>query len=291
MSWMDKPTCLVNIPEECDYLLTIDENGQSSNFNSIKNKVLNGEPITDTEKVLCLTGVIMSVEEYINNLRPKFNYLKEKYWENGEWFNPKIKKNERIHFHSTDLPNIRNRRNCMRKLTDEDVANFIQELSVTMEQLDFKVISICTDNYKVVKKYNTPIEHYYFATTLLLERFVYFLNRRQANGIVVFESRAKSDNKQLINCIEIMTEGTWYTQAYSFQKSIIGIYFNPKRPINNCLKSYVGIELVDLVGYPIYKHFLAQLKGTEYNGRDWKLIEKKFDGYPNYMGWGLKITP
>ena len=176
--WTTKPTPLITIPNEVDYLLMIDESGQSSNFNKIIHKVRNNIDLTDSEKVLCLTGVIISRNEFITKLKPGINNLKNKYWVDGNWYNPKINRIERVHFHSVDLRNINNKRNAIRLLNDDAYTNFINDLSNLIDNLDFKVISICIDNTKLCNKYKNPMDNYDYATKLLLERFVIFLRKK-----------------------------------------------------------------------------------------------------------------
>src|SRR5690554_5666869 len=210
MGWEKEPTILEYIPNDCEYILMVDESGQSNNFKNIKNKVISNQELTDSEKVLCLTGIIISVEEYVNNLIPEFNALKERYWENGLWFNPKYQKEEKVHFHSTDIGNIKSRRNCMRKLSDEEMTNFVQDLTKVIEELDFKIVSICLDNKKLIHKYYNPYNNYLYATQLLFERYCLFLDNQKTKGIVVFESRDKEDNRQHKTCIDLLSKGTIY---------------------------------------------------------------------------------
>lgn len=287
--WEKEPIPLITIPD-CDYILMIDENGQSSNFKNIEKKIKNKQKLDETERVLCLTGVIISAEEYINNLKSSFNNLKEKYWENGNWFNSKRRRHEKIHFHSVDFGNIKNRRNCMRLLSNKEMTNFVEDLSIEIKNLKFEIVSICIDNYKFINRYTNPFNQYHYSTSLLLERFGKFLNEKKKTGVIVFESRAHQDWKQLNNVKKILKCGNYYNSAYIFQ-NILGCFFNPKRPINTALKSYVGIELVDLVGHPIYKFFLSKVKGKKYSGRDWQMVEKKMSNYPRYQGYGLKHIP
>lgn len=290
MGWEKEPTILEYIPNDCEYILMVDESGQSNNFKNIEKKVISNQELTDSEKVLCLTGIIISVEEYVNNLIPKFNALKERYWENGLWFNPKYQKEEKVHFHSTDIGNIKNRRNCMRKLSDEEMTNFVQDLTKVIEELDFKIVSICLDNKKLINKYCNPYNNYLYATKLLFERYCLFLNNQKTKGIVVFESRDKEDNRQHKTCIDLLSKGTIYVKTKKFRR-INGVYFNPKRPIQDKTKSYVGIELADLVSHVIFKMFIAKIKNSSYNGRDWQVVEKKLINYPDYNGYGLKFIP
>ena len=290
--WTTKPTPLITIPNEVDYLLMIDESGQSSNFNKIIHKVRNNIDLTDSEKVLCLTGVIISRNEFITKLKPGINNLKNKYWVDGNWYNPKVNRIERVHFHSVDLRNINNKRNAIRLLNDDAYTNFINDLSNLIDNLEFKVISICIDNTKLCNKYKNPMDNYDYATKLLLERFVIFLRKKVKTGTVIFESRQKQDKRQLSIVLDLLNNGDEYiSEDYNGFGRIHSVYFCPKIPPQNPLHSYVGIELVDIVTYPIYKYFLSTLNGTTYSGRDWKMVEKKLDNYPNYFKYGLKFIP
>lgn len=289
--WWEKPQLPDTIPEDIDYIMFVDENGQSSSFESIKKKIRNNIPLDTTEKYLCLTGVVISVDEFIR-AKNLFKELKCKNWQDGQWHNPTIKRIECVHIHSSDFNSVKNRRNAMRLLNDEQILDFMSDLTQLIASLDITVISSFIDNEQFIATYKNPIEVYHLATTFIFERFVMHMNtvNKNSKGIVVFESRKEQDKRQLEFAAELIFEGSTCMSAYQL-RIINAIYFSPKMHLTEKNNSYIGIELADIVSYPVYKYCIEYINNRSFNRDDWLAVEKKLCRYPNYIGYGLKFFP
>jgi len=110
--------------------------------------------------------------------------------------------------------------------------------------------------------------------------------RYDKKGAVIFESRGKKENKKLLEHIDMIInhKGTEFISSKELSSKINGVYFN--RKISKRNRPYYGIEIADLSSYPIHRYVKFDTKG-----RDFKTIEVKIIGYPNYYGKGLKIFP
>lgn len=295
--WKNKPTECTDIdPREISYIMTIDENGTSSNFNSVFKKVQAGETLNSDDRYFTMTGVIIQTNS-LNNFYHEINSIKDRYWQNGCWYNKKKGRLEKVHFHTNEFRTFQNRKKAFKQLNKESYDNFIRDISLLILNTNFEVISInfCLQTMarKYVKKVYNP---YTYGMQLIIERFAMFLNNKRKKGIIILESRrnnknSKPDNFVLHKAVEFISTGkTTLPKPHdiSLFRNIKGVFFNPKLSAkDNYLKSYPTIELADLASYPIYKKF----KDKSYNGRDWQIIERKLYKYPNYIGKGLKIFP
>lgn len=290
--WKTKPIEIFELPEDVEYIFIIDENGSFGNFKYLVDKYHNGYRLSDIEKHFTLTGVFISREEYLS-WKNKLDAIKERYWENGTWFNKRKNREEKIHFHSSDA--FSNNPKVPFNLGKESHSNLINDITEAIDSTDFKIISsnICIET--LFEKYKKPYDPYKISIEFVLERLLLKLNKTMTNAIVIFESRSCDNNKKGDNVVhrksvEFLSSGNAiYGQLdTNLLRRIKGVYFNPKINSQDSLKSYELIELADLVTYPIYKSFKSSF---ELERKDFKIIERKFDCFPNHRGYGLKIFP
>lgn len=290
--WKVKPIELEEIPDDIDYIFVIDENGSFGNFKALVNKYKCGYRLENVEKYFTLTGILISCDEYVS-WKQKINDVKNKYWQDGCWYNKKKNKVEKIHFHSSDT--FSRHPKAPFNLSKESFNNLMMDIVNCIDTTNFKIISSNINIQALMEKYGNPFDPYTISIEFILERLVLKLRKLDSNAIVVFESRKcqdnlKGDNKVHRKAIEFYSTGkAMYGNMDSLMlRKIKGIYFNPKLNTKDCLNSYEFIELVDLVTYPIYKMFKTNF---EQERKDYKIIEPKFDNYPNHNGHGLKIFP
>lgn len=275
------PKQLDFFPEDSDYVIFLDENGDSNMKWIINNFDENAEPPKDYSS-FCLTGILMKKEAFYHASNT-LTELKKKYWKDG-LYKYSESDMERVCFHSRE---IRRRTDAFsNNVIDFDA--FIADLSVALESLDMTVYSVFINKYYHYYYYREKAKPVYsLAVEFILERI---LNQSTGNNCftVMLEARAsgKKEDVDVLNDIRsIKMKGTYYVSSRMF-KQIKYVSFNPKRPRENLKVSYVGLEIADLCSYPIYNY----CKGNR-TGRDFKMIEKKFGNYPNYKGIGLKIFP
>jgi len=285
--WSKRPTILYQFPDFIDYIMFVDENG-TSDLKGVRKKIQSGTQIPIGEQFFTVTGVIIHRPDF-PQIRKNFTQLKNSYWENGLFFYPKAQRQKRVCFKSND---IRNRSGPF----DPTIINynlFIHDLSNLVIQSPYKIMSANLDKAMHICKYRSnACNPYELCLTFIIERFAKFsLVPQKAKGVLVLESRGKKEDRKLLEYLKlflstgISPSGKWVTpDELSF---IRGIFFNPKWcSEEHDLKSFIGLELADLVSYPIHKYFRSGEKDRSFLG-----IENKFDSYPKYLGRGLKQFP
>lgn len=279
MGWRNRPTYKKNLPNNVDYVMFIDENGDTS-FKHIKKCIKNGIDINVNDKFFTVTGCIIE-KDNLKNIKDSIMELKHKYWEDALYFYKDRQK--RVCFHSSE---IRGEKGPFSK-TVINRNNFLNDLSDFMSDLDINILSSSIDKERHVKLYSNPYHPYNLCLKFILERFVKYYIKSNKTGIIVLESRGKKEDKFILEYIkELIDNGSEYVNKEQFKK-IKGIYFNPKWcKESNFKKSYFGLELKDLVSHPIRKYSIKNEKD-----RSFDCIEDKIYGYPNYRGKGIKVFP
>ena len=141
--WYDKPTKLSSIGKDIVYVMCIDENGSSSNLTYVLKQILNEKELSEDDKYFTITGCIFTKKQYLDS-KKLIKTLKNKYWNNGEFYDNKLNKEKAVCFHSRD---IRKHDNCF----NDDIINydeFMVDLSKTMKDIQCKIISISINLYE-----------------------------------------------------------------------------------------------------------------------------------------------
>lgn len=92
--WYDKPTKILSMKKDIDYVMCIDENG-SSNLTYVLKQISNEKEIGEDDKYFTITGCIFTKEEYMNS-KKIIKLLKNKYWENGMFYDSKLKREKAV---------------------------------------------------------------------------------------------------------------------------------------------------------------------------------------------------
>ncbi len=278
--WYDYPQKINFWEPDIDYVMFIDENGNPGKINDLFKKRMNKEEISNDEKFFTITGVIFEKSGY-SKMRNNIRKLKEKHWKNGYYLDSKHNETKYVCLHSREI------RNHMGAFNDKVInyTEFIKDLSNVLKEVECKIISITIDLEKyLIKKEQIPI--YEKAFDLLLERYIY-ATKNKKKGVIMFESRGKNEDKQLLNHIYniIYKKGTQHIGCIELKQKIIGVYFYPKW-YGGYSSTYSGLEIADLFSYPIYS--TIKLKKVH---PSFIAIEKKIDCYPEYKNKGIKIYP
>lgn len=263
MEWKEKPIALLEWPSEIDFVLCIDENGTPN----LKNILTN-------EKWFTISGLMLDKEGFLH-LKNEITLLKNTYWKNG------LFQNKRVVLHSREIRKKVGPFNP--KLINYN--NFISDLTATLKGIECTIFSSSIDKERHFKQYVKPFPTYNFCLEFVLERFAKYLANCGKKGLVVVESRgARENNILLTSAVSLIENGNSYVEKSIFE-SVKGIYFNPKRTVNNKL-SFPHLEVTDLIGYEIYKYVKHNQKSQLFNE-----IEGNFYNFPNYIGYGMKVFP
>ena len=278
--WYDKPTKLLSIGKDIDYVMCIDENGSSSNLTYVLKQISNEKELSEDDKYFTITGCIFTKKQYLDS-KKLIKTLKNKYWNNGVFYDTKLNKEKAVCFHSRD---IRKHDNCF----NDSIINyneFMIDLSNTMKDIQCKIISISINLYEYLKKGYTH-NVYNVAFDFLLERYIYETENKK-KGIIMLEARGKDEDKELLEHISkvINKTGTKQISNRELKSKIRGVYFNPKWN-EEYSSTYVGLEITDLFSYPIHKFVKRNTKDKAF-----LIFEDKIVGYPNYKNKGIKTFP
>ena len=278
--WYDKPVRVLSLKRDIDYIMCIDENGSSSNLTYVLKQISNEKELSEDDKYFTITGCIFTKDDYFNSER-LIKSLKNKYWNNGVFYDTKSKRDKEICFHSRD---IRKHNGCF----NDNVINyneFMIDLSDTMKDIKCKIISISVNIYEYLKKGYTH-NIYNVAFDFLLERYIYDTENNK-KGIIMLEARGKEEDKELLKHISkvINHTGTKKISSKELRNKIDGVYFNPKWNEDYNF-TYVGLEITDLFSYPIHKYIKRNIKDKAFI-----IFEDKIVGYPNFNNKGIKIFP
>lgn len=282
--WYNSPNMTDFWGKGNDYIMFIDENNSVNSINIVKKKILNNEEINPNENIFTVTGCIFSHDNY-HQTATKIKEIKNKYWDEGKYFNEKKQKKLPVCLHSED---IRGRKKAFHPtvLNEQQYNDFIIDLDNTLKKCEYKVISI-NINLKeyLLNPHNVETNVYKVAFNFIIERFIYNMGSFN-KGTIIFEARGKKEDKLLLEHINIIInhKGTEFISSEELSKKINGVYFNKK--ISPRGYAYTGLEIADLSSYPIHRYIKF---GTI--GKDLETIKLKIVGYPSHMGKGLKIYP
>ena len=280
LHWYDKPTKILSLDSDIEYIMCIDENGSSGNLTYVLKQISNEKQLLDDDKYFTITGCIFTKDEYINSKR-QIQLLKNKYWNNGFFYDSKLNREKAVCFHSRE---IRKHDSCF----NDTIINhdeFVIDLSEVMNNIECKIISISINLEEYLKKGYTQ-NVYNVAFDFLLERYMYETDEKD-RGIIMHEARGKDEDAELLKHISKVVNHTGIKKISSNELNfrICGVYFNPKWNEEYSL-TYVGLEIADLFSYPIHKFIKRNVKDKAF-----LMFENKIVGYPNYKNKGIKIFP
>lgn len=280
LHWYDKPTKILSLDSDIEYIMCIDENGSSGNLTYVLKQISNEKQLLDDDKYFTITGCIFTKDGYINSKR-QIQLLKNKYWNNGVFYDHKLNREKAVCFHSRE---IRKHDSCF----NDTIINhdeFVIDLSEVMNNIECKIISISINLEEYLKKGYTQ-NVYNVAFDFLLERYMYETDEKK-RGIIMLEARGKDEDAELLKHISKVVNHTGIKKISSKELNfrICGVYFNPKWNEEYSL-TYVGLEIADLFSYPIHKFIKRNVKDKAF-----LMFENKIVGYPNYKNKGIKIFP
>jgi hypothetical protein len=259
------------------YRLYIDEVG---------NPGLNARLQHPNERYLSLTGVIIELRHVDSVVAPRIEELKRRYF--------KTHVDEPLIFHRKELVN---RRYPFHELNDPVTERaFNQDLLGLLRTLDYTVITVVIDKHEHLQRYKVwHYDPYHYCQEVLLERYVLLLEKREAVGDVMAESRGGREDRRLKESFSrIWSEGTRFVQGKLFSARLTSRQLKVKTKANNI----AGLQLADLVAHPSFKYILCRRRKTAqpstFGGEIAQiLINEKYLRSPSGKldGWGCKWLP
>jgi len=216
----------------------VDENGHQT---------LKGDLSNNNNRFLCLTGIIMSLDEH-HKLKTALDSLKLKY------------------FNSADI--VLHRREIIpakppfEVLLNQDIrTSFDNDFLKIVDETKYRVISVVIDKKSLVEKYGFlhARDPYALALEFLLQRYQYWLQECHSKwghifGDILVESRGGNEDR--------ITKRT-YIEIYN------GRGYNPLKNANNFFSSkeiklkpksanIAGLQFVDLLSHPARRYILSK---------------------------------
>jgi hypothetical protein len=219
---------------------------------------------------LSLTGVILALEYVAAVVHPDMEEIKQKYF--------RAHPDEPIIFHRKEMFNAQS---PFEGLKDPNTrAAFDHDLIRLMTHWEYTVISVCLDKKKHKETYSTwRYDPYHYCLAVLLERFVFFLNRNNAQGDAMAESRGGKEDRRLKDSFErLWQNGTEYVAPDEFRKSLTSRQLKVKTKANNI----AGLQLADLIAHPSRNEILKEQglllgKISPFGTEVIKILQAKYD--------------
>ena len=199
-------------------------------------------------RFLSLTGVILELGYVSKVVHPQMEELKKKFFD----YHP----DELLIFHRKEMLNAKT---PFESLKDENVrSKFDKDLLNHLSEWNYTVISVCLDKKRHKDSYTTWLYHpYHYCLEVLLERFVFFLNRKNCKGDVMAESRGGKEDMKLKKAFYSLHEkGTHFVEAERFQNTLTSKQLKVKSKSNNI----TGLQLADLLAHPSRNEILDEQK-------------------------------
>lgn len=258
------------------YHLYIDEVGNSDLASSI-------DP---NHRYLSLTGVILEIEYDSAVVTPSIEGLKRTYFDSSS--------NTPIILHRKELMNKNYPFESLRDPRTE--RSFNKNLLDLLHSLDYALITVIVDKLEHNKRYHKwHFDPYHYCLTAIIERYVHWLQKLQAEGDVIAESRGKQDDLRLKASFErIYTGGTDFVESSVFTSHLTSKQLKMKTQKTNV----AGLQLADLIAHPSFRGALARKEHRPlpdtFGGKIEEILEssKYIRGYSGQIdGYGRKWLP
>ncbi len=196
------------------------------------------------KRYLGLTGCFVEVDTYRTQFHPAFEALKQEHFPHSP--------DEPVVLHRKELIN---RRGPFWRLRDlENERRFNAHLLQFFSDQDYRLVTVVIDKKTHVQRYGAAGLHpYHYCLAAMLERYCGFLNRFNAQGDVMAESRGGTEDKQLKAAYQhLYQSGTYFRDASFFDRVLTSkeIKLKPKSA------NIAGLQLADLLVYPCKQQIL-----------------------------------
>lgn len=237
-------------------------------------------------RYLSLTGVIIELDYVDSTVFPSIEGLKRKYFGSHP--------DEPVILHRKELVN---KKPPFSSLLDESVeAAFNADLLAVLQELDYIVLTVVIDKLEHKSQYTKwRFDPYHYCLTVLIERYVQWLEGKDAVGDVMAESRGGNDDRRLKASYErLYDQGSENITAEQLAHQLTSRQLKVKHKSNNI----AGLQLADLIAHPSYRAVLArrnnQALPENFGGLIAQILEaskyRRSTG-GKIDGWGRKWLP
>jgi hypothetical protein len=167
-------------------------------------------------------------------------------------------------------------------LVPETRAAFQERITAVMREAEFTLIAAVINKEQLVRRYAQPNDPYEIALAFCIERLQMFLQERSQTDRqthLLVECRRKAENDKLELEFRQICDGANRVGALPN----LGIPFVDKK------HNSPGLQLADLVAYPVGRHVLK----PDQPNRAYEVVERKFQqsSAGRIPSYGLKLFP
>ncbi len=237
-------------------------------------------------RYLSLTGVILELEYVDAVVFSAIESLKRKYFGSHP--------DEPVILHRKELVN---KNFPFQALRDPTVAlEFDREFLSLLRDLEYVVITVVIDKLEHQQRYHVwRFDPYHYCLTVLVERYVLWLKRRNVVGDVMAESRGGKADRRLKDSFErVYSRGSDFVTPEEFAQCLSSRELKVKPKANNI----AGLQLADVVAHPSFRASLASHNHesllANLGGQVAEILEtSKYNRSPSgeIDGWGRKWLP
>ncbi len=237
-------------------------------------------------RYLSLTGVIMDLSHVQAFVFPTLESIKQAFFGSHP--------DDPLILHRKELLTAKHPFQSLRD--PETRADFDREILGLLNDAEYTVITLAIDKLEHRQKYRVwKYDPYHYCLSVLMERYLRWLEGVKALGDVMAESRGGSEDMRLKKSFRrLCSEGTDYVRANLFRRHLTSLELKVKPKKNNI----AGLQLADLVAHPSFKSCLAIREGVEMKESFGKqiveiLVESKYYRSPagKIEGYGRKWLP
>jgi hypothetical protein len=232
---------------------------------------------------LGLTGVIMSLEYETGTFTNSLNAIKQEFFET-----------QGIVLHRREMLEAKP---PFEALNDVEIRKrFDAGLLRVLRDAEYRVFTVVIDKKEHKERYAVWQFHpYHYCLTVLLERYVRFLDRIGHVGDVLVESRGRKENRQLERAFRhVYDHGSDHVPVCVFRNRLTSMQLKVKPKASNI----AGLQLADLIANPSCRSLICEKNGVQMNaafGAEIEAILKtKYLSRPRdglITGWGTKWLP
>lgn len=241
-------------------------------------------------RYLSLTGIMINLDYVRRTVHDRIERLKRDFFANH---------------HHPDTPVVLHRKELLNgkypfeSLRDDAIRQrFNVELLDMLREIEFRVATVVIDKFEHVARYKTwHFDPYHYCITVLIERYVLWLERMGETGDVMAESRGGKEDMRLKKSFHrLFGAGTDYVGKERIQARLTSSQLKVKAKENNI----AGLQIADLIAHPSFRNTLAKNKPAiqEVAGSFGKQIaeileESKYlrSSSGSTVGWGTKLLP
>ncbi len=221
-------------------------------------------------RFLSLTGVVLELSYVAQVLHKQMEELKSKFFG--------AHPDEPIILHRKEMVNAAGPFVSLKEPARKE--EFDAELLDLLSAWNYIVITVCLDKKAHKETYTTwRYDPYHYCLAVLLERFVFFLNRKEASGDVMAESRGgKEDTRLKRSFARLYETGTQFVAADQFQKALTSSQLKVKPKANNIS----GLQVADLLAHPsrnevLNEQGLLSREIAPFAKRVIEILQRKYD--------------